>query len=126
MKKYIIIIFFLLFLSCSTDKNSMVGKWEIISLQSERGNELKEGDYIYTYELKKDGTYVNHFEDDILEGKWTINSKNKTIEFDEGFKVVKGSYQLNSTILSLEVKKYLGEMHDTTFGAIFIELQKLN
>ncbi len=125
MKINIVIIFCFLFLSCNSDKNSIVGNWNIISLKSERGNELKDGDYIYTYVFRKDGTYKNHFQDDITEGNWILNSKNKTIVFDEGFKVIKGAYQLNSNILSLEVKKYIGERQDTSFGTIFIELEKL-
>ena len=125
MKIYITIILCFLFLSCNYDKNSIVGNWNIISLQSKRGNELKDGDYIYTYTFRKDGTYKNHFQDDITEGNWILDSKNKTIVFDEGFKVIKGTYQLNSNILSLEVKKYIGERQDTSFGTIFIELEKL-
>lgn len=125
MKIYIPIILYFLFFSCNSEKNSIVGNWKIISLQSERGNELKEGDYIYTYEFRKDGTYKNHFQDDITEGNWILDSKNKTIVFDEGFKVIEGSYQLNSNILSLEVKKYIGERQVTSFGTIIIVLEKL-
>ena len=111
-------------LSCHSDKNNIVGNWNIISLQSDRGNELKGGDYIYTYEFRKDGTYKNHFQDDITEGSWILDSKSKTIIFDEGFKVIKGTYKLNSNILSLEVKKYIGERQDTSFGTIIMELEK--
>lgn len=125
MKIYIPILFCIILLSCNSDKNSIVGNWNIISLQSERGNELKEGDYIYSYEFRKDGTYKNHFQDDITEGDWVLDSKNKTIVFDEGFKVIKGTYKLNSNILSLEVKKYIGEREDSTFGTIIMELEKL-
>lgn len=125
MKIYIPILFCTILLSCNSDKNSIVGNWNIISLQSERGNELKEGDYIYSYEFRKDGTYKNHFQDDITEGDWVLDSKNKTIVFDEGFKVIKGTYKLNSNILSLEVKKYIGEREDSTFGTIIMELEKL-
>lgn len=125
MKIYITIILCYLFLSCNSDKNSIVGNWNIISLQSERGNELKDGDYLYTYAFKKDGTYKNHFQDDITKGNWILDSKNKTIVFNEGLKVIKGTYQLNSNILSLKVKKYIGERQDTSFGTIFIELEKI-
>ena len=125
LKNYIIIVFCFLFLSCNSDKNSIVGNWNIISLQSERGNELKEGDYIYTYKFRKDGTYKNHFQDDITEGNWILDSKNKTIVLDEGFKVIKGTYKLNFNILTLEVKKYIGERENSTFGTIIIELEKL-
>ncbi|MGF1559270.1 MAG: lipocalin family protein [Flavobacteriaceae bacterium] len=125
MKIYNPILFCTILLSCNSDKNSIVGNWNIISLQSERGNELKEGDYIYSYEFRKDGTYKNHFQDDITEGDWVLDSKNKTIVFDEGFKVIKGTYKLNSNILSLEVKKYIGEREDSTFGTIIMELEKL-
>ncbi|WP_165748743.1 lipocalin family protein [Cellulophaga sp. Z1A5H] len=125
MKIYIIAIISLLLLSCNSDKNSIVGNWQIISLQSDRGNELKEGDYSYTYAFRKDGTYESHFQGDTTQGQWVLDSKNKTIVFDEGFKVIKGFYKLNSKMLSLEVKKYIGKREDASFGTIFIKLEKL-
>ena len=115
----------MLLLSCNSDKNSIVGNWQIISLQSYRGNELKEGDYSYTYAFRKDGTYEAHFQGDTTQGQWVLDSKNKTIVFDEGFKVIKGFYKLNSKTLSLEVKKYIGKIEDASFGTIFMKLEKL-
>ncbi|ADV49843.1 hypothetical protein Celal_2556 [Cellulophaga algicola DSM 14237] len=125
MNIYIIAIISLLLLLCNSDKNSIVGNWQIISLQSDRGNELKEGDYSYTYAFRKDGTYESHFQGDTTQGQWVLDSKNKTIVFDEGFKVIKGFYKLNSKMLSLEVKKYIGKREDASFGTIFIKLEKL-
>lgn len=87
--------------SCKSDKESLAGKWKIISMYSERGNEIKETDSLNYYEFNRDGTYMNRFENTNYGGSWTLDEKNKTIGFEQGSVNLNGIYKLTKTFLPL-------------------------
>ncbi|TXK01217.1 lipocalin-like domain-containing protein [Flagellimonas pelagia] len=116
-------IYFLL-ISCNSDEKQLIGKWKTLSIESERGNEIKDVDSDDYYQFNNDGTYMNSFQNSTYIGNWKLDKKSKKIELEYGLATFKGNYRLLQDSLFLELDKYILQRKDSVLGKILIKLEK--
>ncbi|WFO15050.1 hypothetical protein M601_014330 [Cellulophaga baltica 4] len=123
MKLFLWCCITMFFVSCATNNHQFIGKWTIVSIESNRGNEFMNGLPTYV-ELTANNRYILVLSGDEYSGEYIIDSKNSSIDFIAAPMHIKGTYSLNDTKLHIKAKKYVAEREDEVFGTLYMQLEK--